>query len=65
MRSLPLMPQYMRECRWCQPQSGTTPPIDQDLLDVPWECVRTSGHERPVTDEECAGCEEWEPDYTF
>lgn len=65
MRFVPLTPQNMRECRWCQPQFATTAQIDRDMLDVPWECVRMPGHERPVIDEECAGCEHWEPDYRF
>jgi len=65
MQSVRLAPQNMRECRWCQPQFGTTPQIDRDPHDVPWECVRRPGQERPVTEAECAGCEEWEPDNTF
>lgn len=65
MRVVPLTPQSMRKCRWSQPQFATAPQIEEDMRDVPWECVHTPGQERPVTDGECAGCEEWDPDYEF
>ena len=65
MRSVARTPQDMRECRWCQPQFRATPHPPEDILDVPWECVRIAGEERPVTDAECAGCPEWQPDRSF
>ena len=65
MRSIALTPQNMRECRWGQPQFGATPVAKEGVLDARWECVRTPGHERLVSEAECAGCEDWEPDYSF
>jgi hypothetical protein len=65
MRPLTLTRQNMRECRWSQPQFRGTPNTDEGLLEAPWECVRTPGEERPVSDADCVGCEHWEPDYLF
>jgi hypothetical protein len=65
MRSITVTPQNMRECRWCQPQIGAAPDTEDSVLDALWECVRIPGGERPVTEAECAGCEEWEADYSF
>jgi hypothetical protein len=65
MKSIAITPQNMRECRWCQPQFRVTPDTDESMADAPWECVRITGQERPVSDEECAGCDNWEPDYGF
>ncbi len=56
--------QGMRECRWSQPQF-VPPNTEEHLAEARWECVRTAGEERPVCDAECAGCEHWDPDYTF
>jgi hypothetical protein len=62
MRSVAHTPQAMRKCRWCQPQLRAAPHADGDMLDVPWECVRITGEERPVTEAECAGCAGWQPE---
>jgi hypothetical protein len=65
MRSNTPTPHNMRACRWCQPQDGPTSSAEEDVAAAPWECVRTTGQERPVSDAECAGCEYWEPDQLF
>ena len=65
MRATVLIRQPMRECRWSQPAFRPGPNTIDDVADAPWECIRTRGDERPVDDAECAGCEHWEPDYTF
>ena len=65
MHLITLTRQNMRECRWSQPQFRATPSSEEDLADAPWECVRTPGDERPISDAECVGCEHWEPDHLF
>jgi len=65
MRRTTLPVQNMRECRWSQPQFCATPNTEERLPEAPWECVRTPGQERPVSEAECAGCAHWDPDYTF
>ncbi len=62
---VPTQSQDMRECRWCQPQFRAQPSGDEDLANAPWECVRLAGQEQPVSEDMCARCEHWEPDYTF
>jgi hypothetical protein len=60
-----VMLQGMRECRWSQPQFCPLTTRVDEVADAPWECIRIRGEERPVDEAECAGCEHWEPDYTF
>jgi hypothetical protein len=60
-----MSPQTMRECRWSQPQFDARLTRDEDPANAPWECVRISGQEHPVSDDDCLGCPHWELDLIF
>lgn len=51
-------------CKWSQPGARLSrAPEHQQLGDL-WVCVRMTGVRRAVSDDECARCPFWEPNYT-
>lgn len=51
--------QTVWECRWSRPGYRVFGVPEELQPETPWVCVRTA-ERRPVTEEECEGCPQWE-----
>ncbi len=49
-------------CRWSRLAYSSTLQPAEAKPDIPWVCILRPGPARPVTGDDCAGCDEWERD---